>query len=250
MRYYYYYYYYYCNWMSSTTLLKFHILKWGVSGTDSVLSMRQRAYIHICTHERKLILNWVNALLSFSWELRQRLSSKRQALKMLYSNNREQKVKLECRRNSTKCLLHSNVTSCSKKYWTLRGAIVVSISLELNHPTHRSLVAVGRQTNLEKAFPVVPPWNLKAVTFVRVGLLGLRPLTSRTKRERMQLPPLLQTRKCSFLACLPFVSTHVRCYKRAPLFSFHIHFPFEVFILHFTSNYKKVYRLHAGKKRV
>ena len=92
--------------------------------------------------------------------------------------------------------------------------------------------------------------NLKAVTFVRVGLLGLRPLTSRTKRERMQLPPLLQARKCSFLACLPFVSTHVRCYKRATLFSLHTHFPFEVFILHFTSIYKKAYRLHADQKRV
>ena len=189
--------------------------------------------------------------------MRQRLASKRRVLKMLYSNNREKKVKFECHSNSTnyvqklkKCLLHSNVTSCSKKCWTLRGAIVVFISLEPNHPTHRSLVAVGRQNKLEKAFPAVPPWNLKAVTFVRVGLLGLRPLTSRTKRERMQLPPLLQARKCSFLACLPFVSTHVRCYKRAPLFSFHIHFPFEVFILHFTSNYKKAYRLHADQKRV
>jgi hypothetical protein len=101
-----------------------------------------------------------------------------------------------------------------------------------------------------EAFPLVPPWNLKAVTFVRVGLLALRPLTSRSKRERMERRPLLQARKCSFLAYLPFVSTHVRCYKGATLFSFHTHFPFEVFTPHFTSNYRKAYSIYVEHKRV
>ena len=177
---------------------------------------------------------------------------------MLYSNHIWKKVKFECHSDSTKTKSKNwkkmfasfKCHFMQQKVLNFAQCKVVSISLEPNHPTHRSLVAVGRQTKLEKAFPAVPPWNLKAVTFVRVGLLGLRPLTSRTKRERMQLPTLLQARKCSFLACLPSVSTRVRCYKRASLFSFHTHFPSEVFILHFTFNYKKAYRLHADQKRV
>ena len=39
--------------------------------------------------------------------------------------------------------------------------------------------------------------------------------------------------------------------KELPSFlSYHTHFPFEVSILHLTSNYKKAYRLHADQKRV
>jgi len=95
-----------------------------------------------------------------------------------------------------------------------------------------------------------PSLKLKSCYVRPSWFVGSTSANKQDQKERMQLPTLLQARKCSFLACLPSVSTRVRCYKRASLFSFHTHFPSEVFILHFTFNYKKAYRLHADQKRV
>jgi hypothetical protein len=83
---------------------------------------------------------------------------------MFYSNNREEKVKLECRSNST------NVSSKTEKMFAPFKCHFVQQKVlkfaRCNSGLHFSgtesshtpvLVAVGRQTKLEKAFPVVPP---------------------------------------------------------------------------------------------